>query len=268
MNPVAIPAFNAGPMTGAGNWTWLILGRVPTLIDAGIGDSRHLDALDEALGGARLAQVLVTHSHADHASGAPAIARRMPQVRFLKMPDPEADPAGPVRWEPIAGGDRLEAGDTSLVAVHTPGHAHDHVCFWHEETRTVFGGDLAQVGATVFIPSSPRGDMSAYLASLDRVLALSPARLLPAHGPPVDNPAALLRWYVEHRREREAQIVDALRQGNDRVEMLVAQIYRGLPPALVPQAEETVTAHLEKLERERRVRRGGNAWHIIAEPLI
>jgi len=73
-------------MTGAGNWTWLIPGRVPTLIDAGIGNPRHLDALTDALGGAALAQVLVTHGHPDHASGAAAIAERMPAARFLKMP--------------------------------------------------------------------------------------------------------------------------------------------------------------------------------------
>ena len=93
MKPIAVHAFNPGPMTGEGNTTWLIPGHVPTLIDAGTGEPEHLDAVERALEGARLAQVLVTHSHVDHASGAAAIAERMPHVRFLKMPWPEQDAA-------------------------------------------------------------------------------------------------------------------------------------------------------------------------------
>lgn len=250
-------------MTGEGNWTWLIPGRVPTLIDAGVGDPRHLDAIEEALAGAALSQVLVTHAHPDHSSGAPAIAARQPHVRFLKMASPDRDGRWSVAWQPIADDDTLEAGDTSIVAVHTPGHAPDHLCFWHEETRTVFGGDLAQMGTTVWIPSTEGGDVAAYIASLERILALNPARLLPAHGAVIDAPASLLRWYIAHRQEREAQIVDALQRGDIRVEAMVARIYRGLADVLVPQARETVTAHLQKLEREGRARRKGDAWHMI-----
>src|SRR5689334_11498643 len=99
-HPIAIHAFNPGPMTGAGNSTWLIPGRVPTLIDAGTGDARHLEAIEQALQGASLVQVLVTHSHTDHASGAPAIATRMPHVRFRKMLWPDRDEKWPVPWKP------------------------------------------------------------------------------------------------------------------------------------------------------------------------
>ena len=96
MKPIAIHAFNPGPFTGAGNWTWLIRGRVTTLIDAGTGHPQHLEALERALDGEALVQVLVTHGHVDHASGAPALAERFPGVRFLKMPWPERDPRWPV----------------------------------------------------------------------------------------------------------------------------------------------------------------------------
>lgn len=250
-------------MTGEGNWTWLIPGRVPTLIDAGIGDPHHLDAIDWALGGAALAQVLVTHGHTDHASGAPGIAGRMPQTRFLKMPWPLRDAASTVRWEPIMDGERLPAGDTSLVAVHTPGHAPDHLCFWHEETRTVFSGDLALHGMSVWIPSRSGGDVAAYIASLERVLALNPMRMFPAHGPVIEDPASLLRHYIAHRREREAEILDALRGGDTHVEAIVARVYPGVSAALVPRAGDTVTAHLQKLEREGVVRHAGGAWHIM-----
>lgn len=254
-------------MTGAGNWTWLIPGRVPTLIDAGVGNPRHLDALEEALqealGGAPLAQVLVTHGHSDHASGATSIAKRMPGARFLKMPWPGRDERWDVPWVPIADGETIDVGDTSVTAVHTPGHAPDHLCFWHRATRAMFGGDLAIDGTTVFIPAPPHGDLTAYLASLDRVLALNPRRISPGHGPVIDDPVSLLRGYITHRHEREDQVIDALRRGDTRPQEIVARIYPDLRAALVPRALETTAAHLQKLEREGTVRRAGDAWHII-----
>jgi glyoxylase-like metal-dependent hydrolase (beta-lactamase superfamily II) len=129
----------------------------------------------------------------------------------------------------VRDGDVLEAGDTTLVAVHTPGHAPDHLCLWHGASRAIFGGDLVQGGSTVWIPSARGGgDLAAYLSSLERVLALNPAKLFPAHGPVVDEPSALIRQYLAHRRERERQILDALRAGDAAAEALVATVYRGL----------------------------------------
>jgi glyoxylase-like metal-dependent hydrolase (beta-lactamase superfamily II) len=247
-------------MTGEGNWTWLIPGRVPTLVDAGTGDARYLAALNDALGGATLAQVLVTHGHTDHASGAAPLAALMPQARFAKVPWRPKDARWPVEWHPIADGDAIDAGDSSLVALHTPGHAPDHLCFWHEATRAVFCGDLVVKGTTVWIPGNDDGDMGAYVASLERVLALEPERLYPAHGAVVDDPARLLRNYIDHRREREAQVLDALRLGDTTPDEMTARIYRGIREALVSFARESVTAHLRTLERDGRVRRDGDAW--------
>jgi glyoxylase-like metal-dependent hydrolase (beta-lactamase superfamily II) len=250
-------------MTGAGNWTWLIQGRVPTLIDAGIGDPRHIDAVAVALGDTALVHVLVTHGHTDHASGASALATRMPHARFLKMPWPGRDETYRVRWHPLADNDVVPAGDTSLLALHTPGHAPDHICFFHEETRSLFCGDLLQRGGTIWIPGNEQGDVAAYIRSLERVLTLAPARAFPAHGPVIDDPVPLLRSYIAHRREREEQVLDALRQGDSTTEAMTTRIYRGLKGSLLPLARESVTAHLNKLEREGRARREGDAWHII-----
>jgi glyoxylase-like metal-dependent hydrolase (beta-lactamase superfamily II) len=250
-------------MTGSGNWTWLIGGRVPTLIDAGAGDPRHLAGVEQALAGNTLAQVLVTHAHADHASGAPALAVRFRGARFHKMPWEERDAAWPVAWRPLADGDIVSAGDTNLSVVHTPGHSPDHLCFWHLETRTLFCGDLAALGTTIWIPARLQGDLAHYLASLERVLALEPARLLPAHGPPIDEPERLLRSYIDHRREREEQIIAALRAGDTTPDQIVARVYRGLRQPLVPLATESVVSHLIKLEREGRTRRNENLWNII-----
>lgn len=263
MTPIALDAGNPGPMTGAGNWTWLIPGRVPTLIDAGVGRPQHLDALESALGGASLVQVLVTHGHADHASGASAIAARMPSTRLQKMPWPGRDERWDVSWAPLADGEAISAGNVVVVAVHTPGHAPDHLCFWHEASRTLFGGDLAIEGSTVWIPSSLEGDLHAYLASLERVLALAPERIYPAHGPVIEAPDVLLRSYIAHRRQREGQVIEALRAGDTQPEQIVARVYSTLRAELRSRAVETVVSHLKKLERDGRACRVHEAWSII-----
>jgi glyoxylase-like metal-dependent hydrolase (beta-lactamase superfamily II) len=263
MEPIPIHAHNPGPMTGDGNWTWLLRGRVPTLIDAGTGDSRHLDGVAAALAGERLAQVLVTHAHRDHASGAPALAARFPGVRFRKLPWPGRDGSWPVEWDPIVPDELISAGDGLLHALLTPGHAPDHLCFWDADSRSLYCGDLAQRGATVWIPFDLRGDLADYLASVERVIALEPARLLPAHGDVIEDPAALLRRYVEHRLARERQIVDAMREGAATADDITGRVYRALSESLMPMAKQGVLSHLAKLEREGRARRDGDAWHIM-----
>lgn len=260
LDPVPLHAANPGPITGAGNWTWLLQGRTPTLIDAGVGEPSHLEALARALDGSTLAQVLVTHAHTDHASGAPAIAAQHPRTRFRKMLWPERDSKWPAAWTPLADGDVVDAGDTMLTAIHTPGHAPDHMCFWHAQSRSVFCGDLALQGTTVWIPVSLQGDLAAYLASLERVLTLDPARMYPGHGPVIDQPSTLLRKYLDHRREREAQVLDALRAGDADPAAIVARVYVGIRESAVALARESVLAHLIKLEREGRVRRDGELW--------
>ena len=263
MKPIPIHAFNPSPLTGNGNTTWLLPGHVPTLIDAGTGEPQHLEALERALGGARLAQVLVTHSHVDHASGAAAIAERMPHVRFLKMPWPDHDAGWHVRWESLVDGESIAAGDSVLSALHTPGHSPDHLCFWHADTRQLFCGDLAWKGSTVVIPPSHGGDVAAYLASLERGMQLRPAVMLPAHGDVIDRPIELLQEYIDHRMLRERQVIAALRSGMSDPTQMVTRMYPSLAPPLVPVARESVLAHLMKLEREGKARRDGDAWHII-----
>ena len=147
----------------------------------------------------------------------------------------------------LADGEVFAAGATTLRAVHTPGHAPDHFCFLDETTRALYSGDLARIGGTVVIPASRGGSLRDYLASLRKVRALEPARLLPAHGPAVNRPADLIDEYLAHRAARERQITAALAEGCTTVAGLVARIYPELSPSLRPAAEETVRAHLAKL---------------------
>ena len=246
-------------MTGSGNWTYLLPGRHPVLIDAGTGLAPHLDAIAEAQPEGP-GHVVVTHAHGDHASGAPALRERWPNTTFSKFPWPGRDDRYPADWTFLRDGDVIPAGDGSLVVVHTPGHAPDHIALWDAETRTVFSGDLVTLGTTVVILVSAGGSLVQYLDSLRRVMALNPQRLLPAHGNPIDEPGAVIQKYLDHRADREAQVIGGVRSGLSTVEALVGQIYRGLAPALVPMARESVLAHLIKLEDEGRVRREGERW--------
>ena len=242
---VLLNARNPGPLTGEGNNTWLIDGPEPALIDAGVGTPEHIEAIAAALSGRPLARLLVTHGHPDHASGTPSLRARWPDLEVCVWD--EARGAG---TRGLRNGDAVVAGDRRLAAVHTPGHASDHLCFWDESRRDLFGGDMLIAGTTVMIPARRGGGLRAYLDSLERLASLRPARILPGHGPIIERPLELIAEYVEHRRQREAQILACLAAGLTTIDAIVSRVYPDLPEAMRPAASLTVQAHLEKLKEE------------------
>ena len=156
-------------------------------------------------------------------------------------------------WTPLSDRSIEPVGDASLVAIHTPGHAPDHLCFFDPHSGVLFGGDLVVKGSTVAILASAGGSVAQYLASLRLVLELAPRRILPSHGEPVEEPAPLLRAYIAHREARERQIFDLVSHRDAPLELIVERLYSGLAPGLGKAASESVLAHLQKLRDEQRV---------------
>ncbi len=256
---VVVRGQNPGPFTGPGTNTYLVgTGDRPFLLDTGSGKPSYLPLLEQALsrelGCAAPGDVLLTHVHGDHIGGVADVLARYGPRRVSKMPWPGKDERYGLALEPIRAGDVFRTEGATLRAIHTPGHAEDHICFYLEEERALFTGDVVLGAGTTVIPLDG-GDMGLYLESLERLLALELARIYPGHGPLIAEPRAKLLEYLEHRRERERQIVAAARAGATTVERMVERIYVDTPRALWPAAGQSVLSHLHKLEREHRAQR-------------
>lgn len=251
---------NPGLFTGPGTNTYLVgSGAERILLDTGQGLPAYLPVLDRALheAGCRIQEIVLTHGHVDHIGGVASVLERHGPLRVSKLPWPEYDATWRVDVTPIGDGSLLRTAGATLRALHTPGHAADHLCFVLEEERALFSGDnVLGVGTTV-IPTEG-GDLSQYMRSLERLLAEAPGAIYPAHGPRIEDGAAKLRAYIDHRLEREREILDALGRGRNRIRDIVALVYADYPEALHAPARHSVCSHLIKLEREARVERAGD----------
>lgn len=251
---------NPGLFTGPGTNTYLVgTGRRRVLVDTGQGVPEYLDVLERALAKAGcdgLQEIVLTHGHPDHRGGLASVLERFGDVPVSKQPWPGEDERWPVKARPLADGDVVRTEGATLRAIHTPGHAPDHLCFLLEEERAVFTGDNVLGVGTTMIPDR-EGDLVDYLRSLERLLEENPSHLYPAHGPLVRDGSAKLREYLAHRAERERQILSALEAGPATPREIVARVYVDVPAALHPAAAHSVAAHLRKLEAEGRVRRDG-----------
>jgi glyoxylase-like metal-dependent hydrolase (beta-lactamase superfamily II) len=251
---------NPSMMTGPGTNTYLFGVAEIAVIDPGPEIDAHIDRIIEAAD-APVRWVLATHTHPDHSPGAMALAART-GAEVLGRPAPEHGPQDrsfrPTRV--LADSDTLVTAEFTLEAVHTPGHASNHLCYRHTATNWLATGDQVIDGSTVVI-NPPDGDMSDYIESLERLKAMDCDALLPGHGGRIEDPGRAIDRIIEHRLLRERKVLDAVRQHPGlRPRELVPYVYQDVSPHLFPLAERSLLAHLLKLEKDAAVVCEGDAW--------
>jgi glyoxylase-like metal-dependent hydrolase (beta-lactamase superfamily II) len=263
-----ILAPNPSPFTFTGTQTYIVGEGEVAVIDPGPDLPAHLEALEAALAGERVAAILCTHTHRDHspasrplkaATGAPIVG-----CAPLSLADsgPRADESFDSDYRPdrvLADGERLSGEGWTIEAVATPGHTSNHLCLALDEAGALFTGDHV-MGWSTTVVFPPDGEMAAYMASLDKLQQRDDRIYYPAHGPPVTNPRQHVRGFIGHRRQRERQVMGLLEGQPRSIPEIVAAAYPGLDPRLVTAAGGSVLAHLLDLEARGLVGKDGEIW--------
>jgi glyoxylase-like metal-dependent hydrolase (beta-lactamase superfamily II) len=260
-------ARNPSPFTYIGTQTYLIGEDEVVVIDPGPDLPEHVEAIIEALDGRTLAAIACTHTHRDHspasrplkeATGAPIIGCA---PLALESIGPRADASFDKQYSPdkvLADGEAIElGGGKRLVAVATPGHTSNHLCFAYGDA--LFTGDHV-MGWSTTVVFPPDGDMAAYMRSMELLRQRKDRIYYPAHGPAVTKPMQLVRGMIGHRMQRERQIRRILEEGARGVPEIVDSAYPGLDPRLTVAAGGSVLAHLLDLEARGLVERQGETW--------
>lgn len=266
-------ARNPSPFTFKGTGVYIVGAdegaRDVAVIDPGPLLPEHLAALKRALEGKHITHILVTHTHSDHSPAAqplkewtgaqtygfgPHGSGREDSVKVEEGGDRDFRPDVTVR-----DGDVLEGNGFTLDCVYTPGHTSNHMCYGLREEKALFTGDHV-MGWSTTVVAPPDGDMAQYTASLRKLLARDDHILYPTHGGPIREPKPFLQAYIDHRLEREAQILACLGEGIHTIPEIVVRLYADVDKRLHPAAARSVLAHLIQLEAEGRVQRSADNY--------
>jgi glyoxylase-like metal-dependent hydrolase (beta-lactamase superfamily II) len=262
---------NPGVMTGPGTNTYLVGEQELAVIDPGPDDAAHVRAI-LAAGAGRIRWILCTHTHLDHAAAAATLKKatgaKTAAMAQAGTPAPGAEHnVRSVLDRPLADGDTIDLDGCSLRALHTPGHASNHLCFLLLQTGMLFTGDHVMQGSTVVI-GPPDGNMRSYLQSLRRLLELELAVLAPGHGYLIHDPHAEAARLIEHRLRRESKVREALLEAGGIAPLvtLLPRVYDDVPPTLHPLAAKSLQAHLDKLVEDGDVRYVGGSYASVTRP--
>jgi glyoxylase-like metal-dependent hydrolase (beta-lactamase superfamily II) len=257
-------AKNPGPFTFTGTGVYIIGHGNVCVIDPGPDLQEHFDALKAALVGENITHVLVTHSHMDHSPLAHPLAQyggcKVHASGEVSVPgDSEVrlEAGDDVRFRPdveLHDGDLISGTGWTIEAISTPGHTSGHMCYALREENCLFSGDHIMGWSTTVI-SPPDGDMDDYLKSLCKIEDREFTTLWPTHGPPINQPATFIRAYIEHRLDREDQIMAQLAAGQTKIKEFVPIMYAEVDSRLWPAACHSVMAHMSRLVRNGRVER-------------
>jgi glyoxylase-like metal-dependent hydrolase (beta-lactamase superfamily II) len=263
---VRILAHNPSPFTYTGTQTYLLGEQEVVVIDPGPELEDHLEALLIAIAERPLKAILCTHTHRDHSPAARLLKDRTgaPIVGCAPLVLESAGPRADASFDPDYNPDRvlgdgaaLQVDEDELLAVATPGHTSNHICFAYR--GALFTGDhVMKWSTTVIFP--PDGDMAAYMESLEKLRCREDRIYYPAHGPAVENPQQYVRQLVGHRMQRERQILSLVRERPRRIAEIVVDAYPGLDPRLVVAAGGSVLAHLLDLRQRRLVKQQQDSW--------
>jgi glyoxylase-like metal-dependent hydrolase (beta-lactamase superfamily II)/8-oxo-dGTP pyrophosphatase MutT (NUDIX family) len=250
---------NPGMMTGPGTNTYLIGENELAVVDPGPDSASHLEKILEFR---NIKWILCTHTHVDHSPGAAAL-KAATGAQLLGRPPPAGQDA---TFKPdfvLENGQRVDLGGVSVRAIHTPGHASNHLCYLLEQTKMLFTGDHVMQGSTVVI-NPPDGDMRAYLQSLEKLLGEDLAILAPGHGYLIGEPHREVRRLIAHRMARERKVISSLEKLEiATLEELLPLVYDDVPVRIYRWAARSLTAHLDKLAADGAVRAGGERYTLV-----
>jgi glyoxylase-like metal-dependent hydrolase (beta-lactamase superfamily II) len=248
-----ILARNPSPFTFKGTGTYVVGHGDVAVIDPGPDLDEHVAALLAGLAGEHVTHILVTHTHRDHSPAAQALREATGAATFGFGPhmggrrgEAGAEEGGDWDFVPdvaLRDGEEVAGAGWRFEAVHTPGHTSNHLCFALADRGILFSGDHV-MGWSTSVIAPPDGDMSAYMASLDKLLGRRDSVYWPTHGPAIAEPPRHVRAFIAHRREREAGILECLMAGPERIDAIVGRLYAGLQPGLQRAAARSVHAHL------------------------
>jgi len=265
-------ADNPGPFTFKGTGVYIVGDTDVAVIDPGPVIPAHLEALKRALDGKRVSHILVTHTHSDHSPAAAPLKEWFGAPTYAFGPHgsghhdggPRLEEGGDRHFVPdvrVKDGDVLAGKDWTIDCVHTPGHTSNHVCFGLRDEKALFTGDHI-MGWSTTVVTPPDGNMREYMASVRKLQARDDRILYPTHGSPIRDPKPFLQAYLDHRLEREAQIVACLRDGIDTIPAMVARMYADVDKRLHPAAARSVLAHLIQLTEDGRVTANGDRYRL------